>query len=170
MFTTIKYWIVYFINKSYVIFLSRINRSDIDINKNNKIALLLSIIITLLLFIFKINSCIPFINYHINTFIDNLLFEKIFSLYLVLFCSVVYLLYFILKKIKLGGYIRRISLKGNEIELDENTNSILSKGLDELVHFFMVTGYNIVVFEDIDRLEDSVKVFTKLKEINFIIK
>ena len=150
---------------------SRINRSDVDVKKNNIYAMVIAFILMIIVVIFKYNSFISIINSDnigSNAF-SNLIPIRMF-IFLCLFSFVLYFFFFfILKKIKLYGYIKKFIIKGNGVELDENTTSILNKSLDELIHFFMMTNYDIVVFEDVDRLNNCVEIFTKLKEINFVI-
>lgn len=63
----------------------------------------------------------------------------------------------------------RIVLKDVELKLDSEKESLISKSLDEIVYFFEVTKYNVVVFEDLDRLNTHT-IFLKLRELNKILK
>ncbi len=68
-----------------------------------------------------------------------------------------------------GFVISKLSFKNAEIEIDTQiSKSILNKHIDEILYFFEVTNYNIVVIEDLDRFEQA-EVFTKLREINLLI-
>ncbi|WP_261641056.1 pcar [Erwinia mallotivora] len=73
----------------------------------------------------------------------------------------------------IGIFDRRVSvdkidlLKG-AISTRPSSPSLLNVYIDEIVYFFEVTGYNVVVFEDLDRHNDGV-IFIKLREINQII-
>lgn len=59
--------------------------------------------------------------------------------------------------------------KLNVIEFSDNVSkSILNDYLDEILYFFEVTNYNVVIFEDLDRFEQT-EIFTKLREINLLI-
>jgi hypothetical protein len=63
----------------------------------------------------------------------------------------------------------KINLSKGEVEFDEKSeSSVLNKHLDEILYFFEVTPYDIVVFEDLDRFNDP-EIFTKLREINILI-
>ena len=65
--------------------------------------------------------------------------------------------------------LKKLSIQSTEIELHEKTDSsILNKHLDEILYFFEATDYDVVVFEDLDRFDNS-DVFTKLREINVLI-
>lgn len=96
-------------------------------------------------------------------------------------CQAMYvpaLLYFILGIILALKYIVRLvnrshfkALKvekcGMEISGD-NEVSILNKHLDEILYYFEVTKFNIVIIEDLDRFERC-SIFTKLRELNALI-
>ena len=65
--------------------------------------------------------------------------------------------------------IKKLNVKGAEIEIDKNiSKSILNHHIDEIIYFFEVTDYNVVIIEDLDRFGES-EVFTKLREINLLI-
>ena len=65
--------------------------------------------------------------------------------------------------------IKKLNLKGDEIEIDKNiSKSLLNHHIDEIIYFFEVTDYNVVIIEDLDRFGES-EVFTKLREINLLI-
>ena len=53
------------------------------------------------------------------------------------------------------------------IEIEEE-NSIFNKHLDEILYFFQVTKYNVVIIEDLDRFGTS-DIFLKLRELNQLI-
>lgn len=63
--------------------------------------------------------------------------------------------------------LNKINLKDGEIEISETT-SIFNKHLDEIIYFFEVTPYNVIVFEDLDRFKDH-NIFLKLRELNTLI-
>ena len=63
--------------------------------------------------------------------------------------------------------LNKLNLKEASIELNEDT-SIFNRHLDEILYFFQVTDYDIVVIEDLDRFGTS-KVFLKLRELNFLL-
>lgn len=58
-------------------------------------------------------------------------------------------------------------MKDGEIEVVED-NSIFNKHLDEVLYFFQVTDYNVVIIEDLDRFGTS-DIFLKLRELNQLI-
>ena len=63
--------------------------------------------------------------------------------------------------------LNKFNLKDGEIEVVEN-NSIFNKHLDEILYFFQVTDYNVVVIEDLDRFETET-IYLKLRELNQLI-
>lgn len=72
-------------------------------------------------------------------------------------------------KATFGISLKKISLKNAEIETsDQAEDSILNKHLDEIIYFFQMTNYNVVIIEDLDRFGNS-EIFVKLREINKLI-
>ena len=64
----------------------------------------------------------------------------------------------------------KVNLKSGEIEVaaKKDESSILNKYLDEILYFFEVKDYNVVIIEDLDRFRKP-EIFTKLREINILI-
>lgn len=87
--------------------------------------------------------------------------------------AVIYILYilFVILGYVIKSYsnskLNKLNLKDGEIELKED-NSIFNKHLDEILYFFQVTKYNVVIIEDLDRFGTS-KIFLKLRELNQLI-
>lgn len=50
----------------------------------------------------------------------------------------------------------------------EEVDLVFNKNLDEIMYFFEATGYRIVFFEDLDRLDDP-KIFVHLRELNNLL-
>jgi len=63
--------------------------------------------------------------------------------------------------------LNKLNLKDGHIEIKEE-NSIFNKHLDEILYFFQVTKYNVVVIEDLDRFETE-SIYLKLRELNQLI-
>lgn len=85
-------------------------------------------------------------------------------------CYILYVLFVILAyviKSYSNSKLNKLNLKDGEIELKEE-NSIFNKHLDEILYFFQVTKYNVVIIEDLDRFGTS-KIFLKLRELNQLI-
>lgn len=65
--------------------------------------------------------------------------------------------------------IRKISIRGNEIELYKNEkNSFFDEHLNEVVYLFENSKADVIVFEDLDRYNNP-DVFRKLRELNQLI-
>ncbi|PIF44343.1 hypothetical protein CLU96_1287 [Chryseobacterium sp. 52] len=65
--------------------------------------------------------------------------------------------------------VSKISFSDAEFVPKDKDISIINKHVDELIYFFEKTKTQIVFIEDIDRFEDAVEVFIKLRELNIII-
>ena len=92
------------------------------------------------------------------------------------FWDLLCLVYLICFAILIFGYIiisthnskiNKLNIKDGEIDIEEN-NSIFNKHLDEIIYFFEVTDYNVVVIEDLDRF-DTTHIFLKLRELNQLL-
>lgn len=96
------------------------------------------------------------------------------------FCSYVIILCLVLLEMIILTIIIKqgmIKLKLKEIKLFSNATlgneaidekSIFNKNIDEILYFFEATGYEVVFFEDLDRLENN-DIFIELRDLNFII-
>ncbi len=82
------------------------------------------------------------------------------------FCIALYKIISLTYKFRLA----KLSFQDAEIEFDENgrDESLLNKYLDELLYFFEVTNFNIVIFEDLDRFRNT-EIFIKLRELNTLL-
>lgn len=94
----------------------------------------------------------------------NFLLDSIAVIYMLyaLFWALVYFI-----KSYGNSKLNKLNLKDGEIELKEE-NSIFNKHLDEILYFFQVTKYNVVIIEDLDRFGTS-NIFLKLRELNLLI-
>lgn len=93
----------------------------------------------------------------------------IFIMFIAVVISIPTALILDLYKSSFGLLLKKISLKNAEIETCEiPENSILNRHLDEIIYFFQVTNYDVVVIEDLDRFGNP-EIFVKLREINKII-
>lgn len=65
--------------------------------------------------------------------------------------------------------IDKLNIHSAEIKINEKVDkSILNHHLDEILYFFEVAKYNVVIIEDLDRFQQT-EIFTKLREINLLI-
>jgi hypothetical protein len=94
-----------------------------------------------------------------------------FDFVLICLCIVAFLVV-LYKAISLAYKLRlaKFSFQDAEIEFDENKKeeSLLNKYLDELLYFFEVTNFNVVIFEDLDRFRNT-EIFIKLRELNTLL-
>lgn len=86
------------------------------------------------------------------------------------FAFILYIIYLSVKsfvKSYCNSKLNKLNLKDMYIEIEEEY-SIFNKHLDEILYFFQVTKYNVVIIEDLDRFGTS-DIFLKLRELNQLI-
>lgn len=79
--------------------------------------------------------------------------------------------FFVYKSIRIISSItiNRLKFQSAEIGIGESVNkSILNHHLDEILYFFTIRPYNVVIIEDLDRFQET-EIFTKLREINLLL-
>lgn len=125
---------------------------------------------TLLIFIFVYSIIYLFFD-NINNLIslfDSYLYTVIFfkSFFLLGILLIIYTLYNEIVNFR----ISKVSPTDIEISKENNErDSILSQYFDEILNFFYKTKTNVVFIEDLDRFDNSIQVFTKLREINELL-
>ena len=138
------------------------------------ITLYLSLTILLSLYLFNISSWSELVH---NFCWLSWTTKPIISLLvlIILFVLIVYGIYFLLNLQKDFGFIKKLSLKAEKIETDieifSNESSRVSyfdRYLDDVLYLFKQSEADVIVFEDIERFNDS-RIFEKLKELNIII-
>ncbi|WP_156413938.1 MULTISPECIES: DNA-binding protein [unclassified Guyparkeria] len=65
-------------------------------------------------------------------------------------------------------HVRQISAGAAAVTLDETSTSYFDQYLDEIVHFFDASTYDIVILEDIDRFNNS-RIFETLLSLNTLL-
>lgn len=101
--------------------------------------------------------------------------EKLFNYFgihgLIMFGILVFLISKIVKIIINKVKINKIKIKDCEMDLHQDTNSLFSRYLSEIIYYFQITKYKLVVFEDLDRFPNDIalKVIQELKELNTIL-
>lgn len=65
-------------------------------------------------------------------------------------------------------HIKELSAGSATVTLDDSSVSYFDQYLDEIVYFFEVSGCDIVIFEDIDRFNDS-HIFDTLRALNTLL-
>lgn len=99
--------------------------------------------------------------------LDEQVYPTVIAL-VILAVGFVYIVW-MLRRVANNYRVNKLSIKNAEIEIDkEYDSSILNKHLDEILYFFEVTNFDLVVIEDIDRF-DNTEIFTKLRELNLLI-
>lgn len=93
----------------------------------------------------------------------------------ILFVLIMYGIFYLSKLQRDFGFIKTLSLKAEKIETNieifSNESSRVSyfdRYLDDVVYLFKKSGADVIVFEDIERFNDS-RIFEKLKELNIVI-
>lgn len=93
----------------------------------------------------------------------------------ILFVLMMYGIFYLSKLQRDFGFIKTLSLKAEKIETNieifSNESSRVSyfdRYLDDVVYLFKKSGADVIVFEDIERFNDS-RIFEKLKELNIVI-
>lgn len=80
--------------------------------------------------------------------------------------------FYIYKFIKLQlnqQILKKIVFKGNEIEIFKDSNeSYFDKFMNDVVYLFINSGKDIIIFEDLDRFDDSA-IYQRLHEINLLV-
>ena len=94
----------------------------------------------------------------------NVCFDFLAMGYLFLYGWIV--LHWIIKKYW-GSKFSKLNLTDGEIEVNES-GSIFNEHLEEIIYFFQATKYDVVIIEDLDRL-DSPLIFLKLRELNYLL-
>ena len=93
------------------------------------------------------------------------LFGISISVFVIGICVILFKLILFIKKIS----IKKLTLDKATLEFEEKKNvSIMNRYLDEILYLFQEKKYNVVIFEDIDRFENT-HIFTKLRELNLIL-
>lgn len=147
--------------------------AESQINPLN-ITLYLSLTILLSLYLFNISSWSELVH---NFCWLSWTTKPIISLLVLitLFILIVYGIYFLLKLQKDFGFIKKLSLKAEKVETDieifSNESSRVSyfdRYLDDVLYLFKQSEADVIVFEDIERFNDS-RIFEKLKELNIVI-
>lgn len=96
---------------------------------------------------------------------SSFLFGLSICVFILGICIILFQLILFIKKIS----IKNLTLDKATLEFEEKKNvSIMNRYLDEILYLFQEKKYNIVIFEDIDRFENT-HIFTKLRELNLIL-
>lgn len=96
---------------------------------------------------------------------SSFLFGLSICVFILGICVILFQLILFIKKMS----IKNLTLDKATLEFEEKKNvSIMNRYLDEIIYLFQEKKYNVVIFEDIDRFENT-HIFTKLRELNLIL-
>lgn len=85
-----------------------------------------------------------------------------------LFIALVYVIAYLLRRFHHTD-ISKIKTNHVELQLVDKDESFFNSKLNELLYFIKAGGYNLVVFEDLDRINNPHSLFLKLREINILL-
>lgn len=91
-------------------------------------------------------------------------------------CSVGYLVWFLFWVGKITAselnQFRNIKIEAKGVKLEASADvdvSVFNKYLDEILYIIQENQYDYILFEDLDRLDNSDKLFLKIRELNMLI-
>ncbi len=91
-----------------------------------------------------------------------------FSALFVFLAGAIAIVYWLVRPLRKAKFSKLNFVKG-DIEIGElGKASILNEYLDEILYFFQVNDFNVVVIEDLDRFNDTA-IFTRLRELNNLL-
>ncbi len=92
--------------------------------------------------------------------------------------GLVAILYSAFRRDKADKFLRRIKLFGNEVDLfefdknqaekdgSESHDPIFNKYMDDVLYLLINSGSDVYIFVDLDRFDDWIEIFEKLRELN----
>lgn len=138
------------------------------------IAAIITLFAGLLLSLINRDTWVGFVNGMVPSGLEKLLKTTTTDKFVIAalgICGIIifYSFYSILKLQRNKNFLRKLSVKGNEIEIFENDDdSFFDKHLNEVMYLFQNTEADAIVFEDMDRYNSN-KIFEKLREINYLL-
>lgn len=157
--------------------LSQINKDKIILSKYNfkkNISFWLAIFKAFFYSIFILSIFVWFYKDDVtgifNLYIKNWsVFDTSFVSILIFFVSLIFIFYYFIKEYKVK--IDKISFKGAEAKFNDSIDTdetIFDRDIKEIVYLLYSSEVECVVFEDLDRY-DNINIFTKLRELNFLL-
>ncbi|RHA99012.1 YobI family P-loop NTPase [Holdemanella biformis] len=96
-------------------------------------------------------------------------YSSVLTILFLSFVITLFLIVYFFVRLQINKNIfKKISIKGNDIELLSESTSYFDKYLNEILYLFEKNNSDNYIFEDIDRFED-VEIFEQLRELNKII-
>lgn len=132
------------------------------------------IFISLGYLLFSLAICNYFYPYFIQSiFKDIAISNKVCDIihYSGIFIIALGIFFIILKSVRIisAVTINKLKIQNAEIGVGENLNkSVLNHHIDEILYFFSIRPYNVVIIEDLDRFRET-EIFTKLREVNLLL-
>lgn len=136
-------------------------------SRKKRILVVVSILLFIVanLFLFCQEQVSKYFLIPIEVFKSSFLFGISISVLFIGTFVILFQLILFIKKIS----IKNLTLDKATVEFEEKKNvSIMNRYLDEILYLFQEKKYNVVIFEDIDRFENT-HIFTKLRELNLIL-
>ena len=145
---------------------SRFGRIE-RISKKKRILMVLGILLFIVanLFLFCQQQVTKYFLIPTEVLKSSFLFGLSICVFILGICVILFHLILFIKKMS----IKNLTLDKATLEFEEKKNvSIMNRYLDEILYLFQEKKYNVVIFEDIDRFENT-HIFTKLRELNLIL-
>ena len=97
--------------------------------------------------------------------------DIIFTIFLTIFIiGLIFIINSLFRWIYINFKVSKINVFNSEIDSIEGTEgSSFNRYIDEIIYFFEVNDYNVVIFEDLDRF-NNIEIFTKLRELNQLLR
>lgn len=127
-------------------------------------------VILSLFYVIKFEAWVQFLNSNDMWFLYFTRWPYFRPILILLLLMLLGFITYILGKAQINrSLIRKIAIRGSEIELFKNDeNSFFDEHLNEVIYLFENSGADVIVFEDLDRF-DNPDVFRKLRELNQMI-
>lgn len=143
--------------------INRTNKSNIFITLSYMF-LALALIFSVIVLAFEISG---------NSFFDKAVNYNSSIIKVVFSCVIAVSIILIIFGLGRSGVLRKVKYKDFEINVDSKGEvpkdySLFNNFINEVLYFFECVNVDLVIFEDLDRLE-NLKIFVKLRELNTII-
>jgi hypothetical protein len=133
-------------------------------------AFLMLLYFVLIGFVFKLKfiiSAIPCFFFNSDFWLKYCHYFEDYS-YILLIIATSYLIGKLYRILSASKFVK-VNFQNVEFEVsDKSTSTIMNNHIDELVYLFEVKKYKMLIFEDIDRY-DNTDIFTKLRDLNLLI-
>jgi hypothetical protein len=149
-------------------------KKDVKPEKLFKLTAIISFFWGSIAFLVSYDRITDFVNAMPNNWVKSLVcvltsqYAFILALFVCVVCAVM-VTFFLIKAQTNKNIFRRISLQGNDIEIfEEAEDSYFDKYLNEVLYLFENVEADVIIFEDMDRLNAS-RIFERLREVNTLV-